>query len=124
MARTTPLLVQQVIETALTTTEILEVIQYANRMVTNFLNGSGLTAAELKDIETFLTAHIIAITKERQTKEERVGDIWVKYYDNPTGWLESTSYGQTAMMMDTSGLLQKQSKKRASFVSINQVDRS
>lgn len=123
MARTNTIQVKQIIDTALTDPEIDDIISFSNRMTTTILASASLTSAELKDIETYLTAHIIAITKERQTKEERVGDVWIKYYDHPTGWLEQTTFGQTVMVMDTSGLFQKQAKKRASFKAINQVAR-
>lgn len=124
MARTTYTEVKKVINTALEDGEINDLIDFANRMVTTILNSSGLTSAQLKDIETYLTAHLIAISMERQTVEEKVGDVWVKYHDNPDGWLNLSNYGMTIIAMDTSGLFERQSKKKATFQAINQVART
>ena len=123
MARTTATIVKQVIKTSLSDTQVGEVIEFANRMVTDILGSAGYSAAKLKDIETFLTAHIIRTTKERLTVEERVADVWVKYAQRPSGYLEQTEYGQTIIFMDSEGLMLQSANEKSSFEAINQVDR-
>jgi len=120
MSRTTFTRVNQIMDTALEAKEVLPFIDQANRVVTTILGTSALTAKELEDIETWLAAHFIVIGKERQAIEERVDDIWLKYAQEPQEFLRSSKYGQMAMFLDTTGLLQKSSMKQASFKAIKQ----
>lgn len=120
--RTTLTLVRAVIPTGLEDAEINALIAVANRMVTNVLGGESLTEEVLTDIETFLTAHLIAIGKERQTREERVGDVWIRFNENKGQFLLSTTYGQMVLFFDTSGKFQSASKMRASIQAIKQED--
>jgi hypothetical protein len=121
--RTTIALVKSVIPTGLEDPEISALMQVANRMVTTVVGSEGsLTEETLKDLETWMTAHIIAIGKERQTREERVGDVWVKYNENKSQFLQSTSYGQMVLFLDTTGKFQSASKMRASIQSIKQEE--
>lgn len=119
--RTTKTLVRTVIQTALEDDEIDALIIQANGMVTRTIGTEGLADATLKDIETWLTAHLIAVGKERQTLSEKVGDIWIQYEKRGgKGFLEQTTYGQTVLFLDTSGKFQKTSLKRASITAIKQ----
>lgn len=120
--RTDAITVKSIIPTALEDSEINTIIRHANLMVTRALSGAGLTDALLKDIETWMAAHLIAIGKERQPMSEKVGDIWITYNKNPQGFLSQTTYGQSVLFLDTSGLLQKGEMKKASIAAINQVD--
>lgn len=122
MARTDISTVKSVMQTALGDSEITNLITIANRIVTRQLGGEGLTDALLKDIETYLTAHLIAIGKERQPKEEKVGDIMLKYVENPKGFLESTTYGQAALFMDTSDKLAGGQRKTVRLRAIKQIN--
>lgn len=121
MARTDPTTVKSIMQTGLGDPEINALINIANPIVTRVVGGEGMTDAVLKDIETYLTAHLIAIGKERQPREERVGDIWVKYQENPKGWLESTTFGQTVIFLDESGNLARRSLKKARIRAIEQI---
>ena len=69
--------VTSIMETALTDPEIEAIITVANRMVTTIVGSTTLSSETLTDIEMWLTAHVIAIGKERQAKSERVNDIWI-----------------------------------------------
>lgn len=120
MARTTVEIVKNVLDTTLTDTQITSYVNQANRMVTATLGGEGLTTSVLKDIETWLTAHLIAITRERQPSEEKVGDVLIRYQGKFGDFLNSTTYGQMVLMLDTSGKMQRQTKKRASIRAIQQ----
>lgn len=112
--------VRSVLNTGLENPEIQRLLGFANRQVTATLSSAGLTDAVLKDIETWLTAHFIAIGKERQTEEERVDDIWVVHQGIFKEGLRSTTYGQMVLMLDTSGSFNKATKQKVSFHAIPQ----
>ena len=118
--RTTAARVKALMVTSLSDDEIEEIIPVANRMVTSVVGGSDLTSAVMADIETWLTAHFIAIGKERQTVEERVLDIWVVHQGTFGAGLRSTTFGQMVLMLDTSGLFDTATKRKVSFAAIPQ----
>ena len=75
-------------------------------------DGSGFTDAKLKQIHLFLSAHLVTVNRERQALEEKVDPASIKYSDIFGSGLQSTTYGQTALSLDTSGLLQQAYMKR------------
>jgi len=118
--RTTRVDVKGVINTGLEDDEVQLLMELANRQVTETLSASGLSVVVLKDIETWLTAHFIAIGKERQTQEERVDDIWIVHQGIFGEGLRGTTYGQMVLMLDTSGLFDVASKRKVKFHAIPQ----
>jgi hypothetical protein len=113
--------VKAVIPTELTDTEITNLIIQSNAIVTRQLSGEGLTTALLTDIETWMTAHLISIGMERQPKEEKVGDIWLKFKESPDGFMNLSTYGQMVLFLDTSGKFQNSAKQRISFSAVKQI---
>lgn len=102
--------VKQIISTSLVDGDITAMIDFANRWL-NVINWKvTLTEAELKDIETWLTAHFISVSKEKATVKEKVGEASVEYVNEFAMNLASTLYGQTALLLDTSGTLSSLSK--------------
>jgi uncharacterized protein (DUF1697 family) len=97
-------------------------ITAGNALVTEVLGTTTLTAALLKEIERYLTAHLIATTRHRQTVEEKIGDVAVKYAGKWDLGLSSTTYGQHALMLDITGRLANIGKKRASLYAIKQFE--
>ena len=86
--------------------EIIEsFINSANIFVTASLSGKGMSDALLAEIERWLSAHMIASTRERTAKKEEAGTASIEYSGTWGEGLLSTSYGQTAVAMDTSGTL-------------------
>lgn len=122
MARTTATIVKSIMETGLEDADITTIINIANPIVTRVVGGEGLTEAVLTDIETFFTAHLIAIGKERQASQEKVGDVWITYQKNPIGFLQSTTFGQMVMFLDSSGKFQSAAKMRASITAFEQEE--
>lgn len=120
--RTSIIAVKAVIPTALEDTEINPFMVMSNMVVTRVLGNEGLEDELLKTIETWLTCHLIAVSKERQPWEERVGDIWLRYQENPKPFLESTTFGQTVLFLDPTGKFQATTMKKASFKAIKQED--
>lgn len=97
--------VKAIIDTTLTSTVINSYITSANVYVDEVLTGKGLSDAILKEIERWLSAHMIASTKERQSKEEGAGGAFIKYTGYWSTGLLGTSYGQMAVSLDSSGTL-------------------
>ena len=73
-------------------------------------------SARLKDIELFMSAHLIKVdTDKGGVKSERIGDSQRTYNVMTGNGLQSSSYGQTAAMLDTSGCLLSVNLKSAVF---------
>jgi hypothetical protein len=51
----------------------------ANTIVTDNLGSSTLSVAMLKEIERWLAAHLVAITRERTAKKEGAGGASIEY---------------------------------------------
>jgi hypothetical protein len=97
--------IKEIIETSLSDPTIEAFIGAANIIITNSLGSSTLTAAHLKEIERWLTAHFIASSRERQTTSESVGQAKVEYNSKVGLGLDGTTYGQQVKMLDTTGIL-------------------
>lgn len=98
--------------------EIDVYIAIANPMVTSTLGGGDLTGDQLTEIERWLSAHLIAMTRERMGETEKVGEASIKYIGKFGMKWESTPYGQMVLVLDTSGAFAKQGKQA---ISINAV---
>lgn len=119
--RVTATEVRVIIETSLTDAAIDSYIAVANPMVTNTVT-CGLAAAVLKEIERWLTAHLISITKERTTTEEKLGEATVKYAGTFGEGLKSTPYGQMVLQLDTCGQFANLGKKVISITAITSFE--
>jgi len=119
--RVTATEVKAIITTSLTDPGIETYIAIANPMVTNTVT-CGLAAATLKEIERWLTAHLISITKERATTEEKLGEATVKYAGVYGEGLKATSYGQMVLTLDTCGGFSNLGKKSAGIKSITSFE--
>jgi hypothetical protein len=120
-SRVTPTEVKAIINTSLTDSAIDAYITSANSMVTNAVT-CGLGAAVLKEIERWLTAHLIAITKQRQTTKEKLGEAAVEYAGTFGEGLKSTSWGQMALDLDACGGLAKLGKRAISVTAITSFE--
>lgn len=97
-------------------------ITTANLIVNGNLldTSSELTDAELKEIERWLSAHLM-VMKDRRVSSEGAGGVSASYIGSVGMNLQASTYGQQAMVLDRSGTLQSLNtgKKRASFHTIN-----
>lgn len=114
-----------------TTTEVKEIISTnrvdidafilaANSLVTDVLGGEGLSATRLKEIERWLSAHFISQAgsdkQPGQVIEEQIGETRRRFSERQIKEnLSSTRYGQTALMLDTTGKLAGLGKPTAIF---------
>ncbi len=104
MARVTDNEVKVVIPTSITITAFVDV---ANRLVTDLLGSAGLTSAVLKDIELYVAAHVVALRVERGApRYEQIGDSRMSWDTVAGPGLKMTRFGQLAIILDTSGILQ------------------
>ena len=124
MARVKPIEVKQIIDTDLSNPNIDAFILSANITVTAILGSDTVvTAAQLKEIERWLTAHLIASSKERQAQAEKVDDASITYSGKTGDGLKSTSFGQQVLMLDTTGKIAASAgKKRASITAVTSFD--
>lgn len=105
--RTTAIEVKEIMDdTALTDAIVNAYIKSANLFVTNHLGASTLDTDTLADIERWVAAHAIAMTRERQAKKEEAGSAKVEYGIVFGVGLLATSYGQMAIALDSTGTLQ------------------
>ena len=107
MARTNVTDVRVIIDTDLTDGIIEAFIGDANLLVTAILGSSDLSSGLLESIEKWLTAHFISMSRDRQSQEEEAKDASIKYTGKTDMGLDATFYGQTALSLDTSGLLKE-----------------
>ena len=110
--RATAASVQAVVKT--TETDFDAFIATANTIVEEQLVGKGMTEERLTQIETYLAAHFLLV-RDRQAKTESYGSIGVTYTGEFGMNLKSTTHGQTAVLLDTSGLLVNLGNATTSF---------
>ena len=111
--RVTAAEVEQIIdlESATTDAMIEACVLAANLTVTAVCVDSALTDEQLKEIERWLSAHLIA-HRDARLASEKIGDGADKYQHKIDLGLDNTMWGQTAQALDTSGALAKLKKGR------------
>lgn len=119
--RVTPAEVKAIMDdTVITDTIMGTYIIGANTLVNTAL-GTGTTPI-LKEIERWLAAHLATITRERMAKKEEAGGAKIEYTGDYGMGLESTPYGQTVMILDTTGTLATLMLKKATIYAIKSFD--
>ena len=119
MARVIPQEVKQIISTSI---DPLPFIEAASVIVIDRLTGKGLSNNTLREIERYLSAHLISISLQRQTKTVKIGDASETYTGEFGEGLKSTLYGQMAIALDSSGSLMNVGKQKMVFETINFID--
>ena len=123
MARVTETEVKKLIST---TENITVQIDTANVLVTEKVAPAGtITTEHLKKIELWLAAHFVACSIERQTTMEKIGGTSAKFVgeaDREARGLNLTSFGQQAMLLDTTGNLATLGKRKARVDTIRAID--
>lgn len=93
-------------------------ISGAEAFIAENLSGTNLAESTLKEIERWLSAHLIAISRERQSKKESAGKAAIEYAGAWGEGLKMTSFGQTAIALDSTGTLSNLSMKQITFFAI------
>jgi len=112
MSRTTPALLKTVIEVdeqSFSDANLEVFITVANELVTEFCAEAGFTDVRLELIERYLACHFYAIRDPRASSES--AGVSVSYLNPSVGmYFEGTTFGQQALLLDTSGALAALSK--------------
>lgn len=115
--------VKAIMDIELTDAAVDIFIGIANPIVTDNLDtATTLTDAQLKEIERWLTAHLISVTKERRGKAEKLGEASITYQGIFGVGLKATEYGQMLEVLDTSGTLAGLGKKKISIKAITSFE--
>jgi hypothetical protein len=115
--------VKEIIDTNLTDIQVQPFIKAANATVTKLLGTTtDLSSTQKKEIERWLSAHLIACTKERQAKAEKTVDASITYQGETGQGIKSTHYGQTAADLDTTGKLANLGKRKVSLTAVESFD--
>jgi len=117
--RTTFRKVREIYDSQLTDENIEQYIGIASGMVDDI---SGLDDDRLAEIERFLTAHLIIITKERRGVQEELGEARIRFSNIFGEGLMATEYGQMVAELDTTGTLKAMGKKQASIIAITSFE--
>lgn len=121
MPRVTATEVKAIFDTSLSDETVEVHIEIANGIVSTELASSGHSASRLKDIERYLSAHLLSL---RDPVTGMVRTEWVASeakidFSSDFGqMLRSTHFGQTAIMLDTTGRLENLGRRRAVFRAI------
>ncbi len=106
--RVTAAEVKEVIATSISDAIVLSsMITTASNYIDVHLPDAGHSVATLKSIELYLSAHLVAVTEERGgLKYSKLGDASDAWDVSKFGdGFKSTRFGQTALALDTSGIL-------------------
>jgi len=123
MARTTVSDVNQIMSVDISEETYVDAyINVATDMVDEVDALGELDSTRLVQIETWLTAHLITITRERMGKQEKLGDASITYTGAFGAGLDSTPFGQMVKQLDTTGLLASKGKKKITFKSATSFD--
>ena len=114
--RATAAAVQAVVATV--ASEFDSFIATANTIVEEQLLASSMSEARLTQIEIYLAAHFLLV-RDRQAKTENYGSASVTYSGDFGMNLKSTTQGQTAVLLDTSGILTTLGNKTTSFAVVH-----
>lgn len=111
MARVNSVEVQEIIEVQ-SSFDLTPVITIANELVTQFCTGDAVssvyTSTRLKEIERWLAAHFYTVYEPR-AESEKAGSVSQKLQSKVDLGLNSSHYGQTAMLLDHQGGLSRHS---------------
>lgn len=120
-ARVTEVEVQEIIEVD-SSLSLTAFIAAATALVDDKLDQNiGLGDDLLKEIERWLAAHFVAI-RIKITSQEKLGDAAENYQFKLGLNLQNTMWGQQALMLDTSGTLNRLSQGKGSVTKIQTID--
>jgi len=121
MARTTATKVKEIISTSLDDTIIDGYINGATLLIDNVL-GTNTTLGDelLAEIERWLSAHMLASTREQQLKAAKAGSASATFQGVTGKGLESTLYGQNVLMLDTTGAFASLGGKSVSILAVEE----
>ena len=111
----------EILETELTEAQLSAFVNSAHYLIQANLLSSGLSSDVLTEIHKYLAAHFASL-RDQRIESERVADVSMKYQGKTDMGLNATLYGQTALMLDTSGSLANLALKPATFLVFDTPD--
>lgn len=90
----------------------------ANLIVTKNLTDTVLVSDELKEIERWLSAHMVAM-RTRQEDSMKISSASAKFTGKYGMHLSSTQYGQMVLVLDRTGILASLGQPAAQFTVIS-----
>ena len=90
------------VDSSITDADVAVFINAANLIVTQ--NVTGLNDDLTKEIERWLSAHLLAV-RDRRPIHKEIGDTVERYGEKLWKGLESTIYGQQVVLLDSTGTL-------------------
>jgi hypothetical protein len=113
--------IKAIIEVSSTVTSLAPFMDMAKLVVDEELVGTGMSDARLKIIEGLLSAHFLAATIDPRSGGGGAGGVSESLLISTGVRLDSTSYGQQAIVLDTSGVLKSMTEGRTSNVVFKHV---
>ena len=105
----------EIYDTELTDAQLAAFVNSAHYLIQANLLSVGLSETILTEIHKYLAAHYASL-RDQRIQQEKVAEISKTYQGKTNMYLESTSYGQMAVMMDTSGTLANLGEEPATFL--------
>ena len=105
----------------MTEAQLSAFVNSAHYLIQANLLSSGLSNDILTEIHKYLAAHFASL-RDQRIESERVADVSMKYQGKTDMGLNATFYGQTALMLDTSGSLANLALKPATFLVFDTPD--
>lgn len=115
MARVTVSEVRVIYTTSLSDDAIEQFIETANLIVDDRFSDSDYSEAKLKQIELYLSAHFASCGSGGQLKRRKIGEAEDEYSVAQLEGLESTIFGQTALMLDNDDYLEISDSKKCTI---------
>lgn len=98
--------VSAIMNTNLSSDQIDVYISSASLLIDANLTAEGYSTTLLTEIERWLVAHLISITRERQASKVKIGDV-SETYGKVGMRLDATTYGQHVLLLDSHGKLKQ-----------------
>jgi len=97
--------VKAILDTSLSDADIQAYITGSTALVTSVLGSSSLSDDLIMEITRWLTAHMIASTREQQLSSAGAGSAKAVFQGVTGMGLDSTLYGQQVKILDTTGAM-------------------
>jgi hypothetical protein len=95
--------VRAIMESTTATDAVINVFITSANALVNQVFGDSNVSTIATEIERWLTAHMIAISIERQAAKEGAGGATIEYAGNWDKFLDMTSFGQMVKSLDVTG---------------------
>ena len=122
--RVTATEVKEIMDSCTTSDTIVDTfITAASALIDQIFSGdTEIGDTLLKELERWLTAHLIASTIHRTASKEKIGEAELTYTGQWGKKLELTPYGQMILLLDTTGKMGNVGKAAASMYAIKSFD--